>query len=136
MATGSAIFNEQQTYGNGLVNMQGTLTFSNGAGAFTITHGKGFSVTRVTTGVYKLTLAPGLQGGFLGMHANDASLTLPASQGGVSPTHPGFAQCGDLQADKQSFYIYTYNSSVAAADPASGSLLSWNFVGSMSNLNP
>lgn len=131
MASGAAIFNEQQTYGNGLVNLQGTLTFSNGSGAFTISHGKGFTAVRSTTGVYKITLTPS----FKGIHAVDANMSIPASQGASAPSHPGFAQCSDLQSDNQSFYIYTYNSSAASADPGSGNLMNFNVVVSMSSLN-
>lgn len=132
MASGAAIFNEQQTYGNGLVNMQGTLTFSNGTGTFAVSHGKGFTCTRTITGVYKVVLTPS----FKGIHAVDGNMTLPASQGASAPSHPGFVQAGDLQSDAQSFYLYTYNSSASSADPASGNLVNFNVVVSMSSLNP
>lgn len=134
MASGSGIFNAEQTYGNGLVTMQGSFT-DNGT-TVTVTHGKGFTVARAsTTGCYLVTL----QYGFKGMHSGQVAVNSPASTGNGSFSHPGFGLAGDLQSNSNQnnqFYIYSYNSSTTQAWLGTTAICCFECVFSMSNLNP
>lgn len=132
MATGSAIFNVPQTYGNGLVTVQGV--FTDNSGTITIAHGKGWTVARSgTTGIYKLVLTAGAKG----LHWGDCNIGAPASQTTTAYSHPGFGLCGDLQSDGVTMYLYTYNSSAVGAWPGSSTTpVQFRLMLSMSNLNP
>jgi hypothetical protein len=132
MAVNTSIFNDQRTYGNGLITIQGAFTDS--GSAVVVTHGKGFTITRdAANKVYKVVLTAG----FKGLHSAQATINAPASTGAGAFSHPGFALCGDLQSDFVTFFIYPYNfAGTQGLMGATNTPLEFALVLSISSLNP
>ena len=132
MASGGAIYNIPQCYGNGTVLLQGS--FIDTSTVALVAHGKGFTVARTATGgCYKLVL----QAAVLDFLAADAGMTVPNSIGVGSFSHPGFAQCGDLQTtDSKTFYIYTYTLAGTQTNLDKTSICDFSIMASISALNP
>jgi len=129
---GGAIYNDSQTYGNGLVTLQGT--FSDSGTTITVLHGKGFTVARGGTfaGCYKVVLASGVKG----LHSVQADVATVNTIASATVVHPGFAATSDLAADTQTFYIYTYNFAGTQVTLVATTSCTFAVVGSLSALNP